>query len=451
MVTQEGQLAPGPDGPPLIGNLLEARQDPLAFTVKLSREYGDIARFHLGPFRGLLINHPAGVHHVLQDYHQNYDKQNYDYAMLKPFLGEGLITSDGQRWLRDRRALQPAFHHNRIAGHLDLMANCVDGFVDDWSAGSNPLATMDVAHEMNMLALRMVCQTLFGMRLGPNEKNLLTAFSRLNREVGARFMSLTPLPLWVPTPANLRARGALRTIDDIVSQLTRRAKEAPKGSGLDLIMQSADKDRGRSDPQKYMRDQLVTLILAGHETTGSLLSWTWYLLAQHPAVAQKVTQEASEVLSHGPPTVDQIDGLKYTELVVRETLRLYPPVWIISRRAIAEDQILGYRIPAGSVVVVCSYALHRNPNYWDEPSVFAPERFARSLNSDWVPEAYFPFGGGPRKCIGGELAMLEAKLAIAMISSRYRLLYEDDQPVRPRALVTLRPQGGLPMRAIPLS
>lgn len=440
-----------PQGWPLLGSMVEARRDPLAFTLRLAREFGAVARFHLGPYKGYLVSHPEGVRHVLQANHGNYDKRNYDYDMLRPFLGEGLLTSDGAEWLRERRLIQPAFHSDNLSGFVASMNTSIQRMLDSWQLKARANEAFDVASEMNRLALEIVSKGLLGSGLGPRKERVLEAFGVLNHEVARRFQSLVILPLWMPTPSNLAVRRAKAEIDDVVMGFLSEAEQSSsEGALLRMLLEAHSAPSGSGVRIGKIRDEMVTLILAGHETTAALLSWTWYLLAQHSEAAKRVRAEARDVLAGRDPQAADLRKLVFTESVLKEALRLYPPVWIISRRAKQADHIQGYRIPADSVVALSPYATHRDQFYWDEPESFNPQRFMRARGKEQHPFAYFPFGGGPRLCIGGDFAMMEAKMVVASVVQRYRLELVGDEPVQPKALITLRPQGGLKMKPEPV-
>ncbi|MFP3853744.1 MAG: cytochrome P450 [Anaerolineales bacterium] len=442
--------ASGPKGWPFLGNMLEARRAPLAFTDRLSQDFGPVAAFHLGPYRGYLVSHPHGVRHVLQDNHRNYDKQNYDYEMLRPFLGDGLITSDGEHWLRERRLIQPAFHKDHLATLANTINRSTQRMLDSWDARSG--RALAITQEMNRLALINVSKGVLGAEVEAEGDRILRAFSVLNREVARRFQSILPLPLWIPSPTNLKARNAIAKIDQALeSYLQRAADEGLHHGMLRLLFQAHGGEAGDKADKQLIRDELATMILAGHETTGSLLSWTWYLLAKHETTADRVYQEVDHILAGRLPNYTDLPNLVFLESVLKEALRLYPPVWIISRRAKRKDQVLGRHIPEDSVVILSPYATHRLPDYWEAPDRFMPERFSRGAEEARPPFAYFPFGGGPRYCIGADFAMMETKMVVASVVQRFRLELAGETTVRPEAMVTLRPRGRLLMNAIPVS
>ncbi|MDX1600434.1 MAG: cytochrome P450, partial [Anaerolineales bacterium] len=318
--------------------------------------------------------------------------------------------------------------------------------MESWRRVANSGQVLDVALEMNHLALESGVRFLFGSGVRAQRDQVLGPFEVLNREVARRFKSLIVLPLWLPSPRNLASRRAIDQIDSVVKTLVERHQEADsRGTLLRALTEAHGGSQGGVQWDRRVRDEIVTLTLAGHETTAALLSWTWYLLALHPDAAKRVRQEVDHVIGGRAPSADDLERLTFTEQVLKEALRLYPPVWIISRRAKRSDQVSGYRIAADGVVAISPYATHRHPRYWERPDEFDPSRFEPGRERERDPFAYFPFGGGPRLCIGGGFALMEAKMVVAAVVQRFRLKLANRQPVQPEPLVTLRPAGGLPM------
>jgi cytochrome P450 len=427
--------------------LLEARHDPLRFALDLSRAYGDISHFRIGIYDGYLLNHPDYFRHVLRLNQRNYSKQNYNYDMLKPVLGEGLITSNGARWLRERRLIQPAFHHTRLARFGGDITRAARDMLRRWDGIAAAGQPLDVSVEMMALTLQAVAGALFDSDLGAASGTVARAFTDLNRDIAYRFRTVFVLPLWVPTARNRAFKAARAELDRIVyGIIDRRQRQA--GSGDDLLatlLAARDERSGERMGATQVRDEVMTLLLAGHETTATLLSWTLYLLSQHPSVADRLSTELQIALAGRVPVVEDLPALPFTKCILQEALRLYPPVWIISRKALADDEIGGYTIPAGTTVVLCAYTLHRHPSFWRDPETFEPGRFSEPAGEATRQDAYFPFGDGPRACIGSHFAMMEARLILAMIAQRFRLQLVPGHPVEPEPLVTLRPRHGLKM------
>ncbi len=439
---------PGPRGIPFWGSLHRARQDPLRFALNLTRNYGDIIYFRIGIYTGYLLNHPDYFQHVLQTNHRNYSKQNYNYKKLKPVLGEGLITSDGDHWLRERRLIQPVFHHKRIAGFGNTTIKAATEMLNRWDSVAARGDAIDIDAEMMSLTLHVVGEALFSIDISDATNTVAKAFTTLNQDISYRFKTVFVPPLWVPTPRNRAFKKARAELNRLVYEIIarRRRDGGSHDDLLDMLLGARDEESGEGMTDRQLRDEVITLMLAGHETTANLLSWSCYFLSRHPEVAQKLRAELKKVLGDRIPTVADLPQLQYTKNILEETMRLYPPVWIISRRAVDEDEIDGYSIPAGTTVTLCSYTLHRHPDFWRNPEEFNPDRFSTGSSEKQIREAYFPFGGGPRYCIGSNFAMMEAQLILAMIARRYRLKLVDDCPVEPEPLITLRPRHGLRMR-----
>ena len=447
-----------PDRPPapprhlLFGNLRELRHDALGFLVSAAKECGDIFSFRFMFFPGLLVNHPDYIRHVLQENHRAYSKRHFDYAILRPVLGEGLLTSDGDFWLRQRRLIQPAFHRQRVAGFGAQMVQDTQEMLRRWEPICRDGRALDLDEEMMRLTLTIVGRALFSVELNSQAGTIGPAFSFINAEVAQLFRSLLPTPLKFRLPRFQRALGELnRTVQLIIDQ--RRAQLAQSGEAGDdllaMLIQARDEQSNELMTDQQLRNEVLTLMLAGHETTANALTWTWYLLSQHPQAAERLRRELASVLNGRPPQLDDLPALPYTRMVVQEALRLYPPAWIISRKAEQDDQIGEYAIPAGTVVSLSPYVMHRHPDFWPRPEAFDPERFRPEQADSRPAYAYFPFGGGPRLCIGRDFATQEALLILATVAQRYSLQLVPGHPVEPEPLITLRPKYGMKMTLTP--
>lgn len=439
---------PGPPSHPILGNLREIRRDTLGFLLSAARQYGDIFSFRFMFFPGLLANHPDHIRHVLQDNHRAYSKQHFDYAILRPVLGEGLLTSDGEYWLRQRRLIQPAFHRQRIAFFGEQMVQETEKMLRRWESQYQEGQVVDIAEEMMRLTLTIVGRALFSVELSAQAGTVGPAFTTINAQVSDLFRSVLPTTLKFRLPGFRHALGELnQTVQAIIDQ--RRLELARSGNAGDdlLAMLIQARAEGSNDQMtdQQLRDEVVTLLLAGHETTANALTWTWYLLSEHPPAFERLRYELESVLSRRSPCLDDLPQLKYTRMVVNEGLRLYPPAWVISRRAEQDDEIGGYPIPKGTVVSLSPYTMHRHPGFWDAPETFEPERFSPECSEGRPQYAYFPFGGGPRLCIGRDFALQEAVLILATVAQRYRLELAPGHPVEPEPLITLRPKHGMRM------
>ena len=433
--TRKDQRVPGPRGRRLLGSLLEVRRDRLSFVTHATKEYGDLVCFRMGPKRLYLLNHPDYARHVLCDNVTNYRK-GLGLLEAKPLLGDGLLTSDGELWASQRRLLQAAFHNKRMD---EFSASMVDAAHTTLARWENKEA-VDVAHEMVGLTINILGSTLFRIDLTEAVENISRDLRLLTRWAMSRMTSIWKLPLHVPTPKNRQAREALRRLESLVQGMMRQHEHAGDESLLALLAAAQD-----SPDSKRMRDEVMTLLLAGHETTAATLTWVWYLLAQHPEVERRLHAEVDQVLGGRRATLSDVPRLVYTKMIVSETLRLYPPVWLLPRRTIEPDRLDRHDIPANSDVLVCVYTIHRHPQFWDEPERFDPERFAPEKGAERDTGAYLPFGAGPRTCLGSRFGLMEVMLTVATIAQQFSLRLAGERKVEPEASLTLHPRHGLPM------
>lgn len=440
----EAKKPPAPRGLPLIGNTAGLRHDAPGVLLKGARQYGSVVQYRFVVWRVYAINHPDGAKRILQDNNRNYNKDVVDYILLRYFLGEGLLTSDGDSWLRQRRLMQPAFHHQRIAGFASLMTVEAQATLAEWESLRRSGEALDLSAAMIRLTLRIVCRALFSTDIEQETNIIGTAFTELNRRI-TRYSYFPFPPLSVPTPGNRKIAASANTLQRVVDTIIahRRQDHAEHDDLLSMLLHAQDADTGEHMSDEQLRDEVTTLLLAGHETTSNALSWTWYLLGQHPDVEAKLHAELDSVLGGRLPTMDDLERLPYNRMVIEESLRLYPPAWLISRNAIAEDEICGYRIPAHAYVLLSPYTVHRHLDFWEHPDTFDPERFTPERSAARPRYAYFPFGGGPRQCIGNTFALTEAQLILATIAQRYRLALVPGHEVSTEALITLRPRNGI--------
>ena len=447
-----GKIAPAAKREPITGNLRAMQRDPLTFLLGLQRRFGDVSRFFFFSQPDYFISSPAGVKRVLQENNRNYSKNHYSYGVLKHALGNGLLTNDGESWLSQRRLMQPAFHRQRIAGFGETMTRLTEEMLDKrWQGAAAQGKVIDVAAEMHRLTLRIAGMTLFSEDLTSASSEMGPSIVVAQRRLTEQFFQPF-LPMWLPTPGHREFGSAMAVQDKVVYDLIaeRRADGRDRGDLLSMLLQARDADTGKGMDDKQLRDEVITLMDAGHETTANAMTWIWYLLSQHPLVGRKLRDELAHVLAGRTPTAQDLSNLPYTRLVVDEALRLYPPAWVISRLAENEDEICGYTIPAKSVVLVSPYTMHRNPRYWDNPEGFDPERFSKERAEGRPPYAYFPFGGGPRLCIGNSFALTEAALLLATIAQRFRLDLVPGHPVVAEPLITLRAKYGIKVTLYPV-
>ena len=435
-----------PGGDLLFGSARDFQRDALQFIQTLA-QMGDVVRYRFVVWPSFFLNHPDLVKHVLQENNRNYNKDILSNQILKTVLGTGLLTNDGESWLHHRRLLQPAFHRQRIAAFGTLITTSTTEMLHRWDARPKSSAPFDLASEMMGLTLRIVGLALFGAEMSGAVDTVGQSFTTVNNFLTqAMYQPYIMLP-GIPVRGKQRFREAQRELDQIVYQIIaeRRSAGSEHDDLLSMLLHLRDAETGESMDDHQLHDEVITLLLAGHETTAIALSWTWYLLAGHPEVESRLRAELDAVLGGRVPTSDDLAQLTYTRMVIEEAIRLYPPAWSILRRAVGDDQIGRYRIPAGTSIFISPYAVHRHPDFWENPEAFDPERFTPERCAARPHFAYIPFGGGPRQCIGNTFALTEAELILATVAQRYHLRALPGQTVRPNPLITLRPQGGLPV------
>jgi cytochrome P450 len=435
-------IPPGPRGFPLVGVLPRAWPDPLQYLLDAACHYGDVVQLRLGPSRVYLLSHPDDIQYVLQDNARNYRKSSR-IKRIRPLFGNGLSTSEGEVWRRQRRLMQPAFQPQRLAPSVAGMSEMITTLLERWrplAAHGHPL---DMAAEMTALTQRMMGMTLFRTDLGREVEDVSRAMAVVEEELNRRVWALLDVPLWIPTRRHRRLRYALRTLDQVVDRLRAAHHGDDSGDLLSMLMKARDPGTGEGMNETQWRDEVLTLLFAGHATTAAALAWTWALLAQHPHVQARLHREVVAVLGGRAPTATDLPHLLYTKMVIEEALRLYPPTWITARTPLQADDIGGYAIPAGAVVLLSPYVMHRHPRFWEAPTVFDPERFTPARSVGRPRYAYFPFGGGPRRCLGEHFALQEAQLIVAMVAQTYRLQLVPGHPVIPQPLLALRPRDGV--------
>jgi cytochrome P450 len=442
-VTTQVIRPPGPKGKPIVGVIPEFRRDPLRFLTTCASEYGDLVYFKLGPQDIYFLNNPGEIRDVLVTNNRNFTKSR-GLELAKKFLGESLLTSEGEFHRRQRRLAQPAFHRDRINGYAAVMVEHATRTRGRWNDGQ----TVDVGHEMTRLTLSIVAKTLFDADVESDAREVgesLTALMQMFRRLTSPFPNLLEK---LPLPSNIRLLKARNYLDALIYRYIneRRASGEDRGDLLSMLLLSTDVEgdgSGMSDEQ--IRNEAMTLFLAGHETTANALTWTWYLLSQHPDVEETLHREIDSVLAGRLPQPADFQKLRYAEMVFAEAMRLYPPAWVIGRRAINDYTISNCVLPPRSVILMSPFVVHRDARYYPDPVRFDPER--------WTPEArelrpkfsYFPFGGGPRVCIGESFAWMEGVLLIATIAQKFRMKLVPGQEVEPRPMITLRPKRPIRM------
>ncbi len=437
--------APGPLGPQMLRDFWAIRSNPLEYLHRMWREYGDVVQFPIPRPPSYLVNDPEGVRRVLVANARNYGKSTIQYRSLSLVTGEGLLVADTEPWRRQRPLVQPAFHHQtleRIVTHVDV---AMGRLLDRWDA-LEAGAVVDVDEAMMHAALEVVGHALFGTDLSADAERLASATVRALDVVIARArVPITP-PAWLPTPGNVRLRRSVAELDVAVRRMMDERRLAPSADPcdmLDLLIGSTD-DTGTGLGAEEIRDQVVTFIVAGHETVASALTWAWALLAAHPDAQRRLQCESDEVLGGRAARFADYPRLPFARAVLDEALRMYPPAWLLTRKAEAADELGSHAIPASALIILSPWLLHRHPEMWPRPEEFRPERF---IDGEADRSAFIPFGAGPRQCIGRDFAYLEGVLMLSAIAGRFTLAYPAGAGVPAAApLVTIRPVGGLPLR-----
>ncbi len=440
-------LAPGPRGYPLLGSFLEFRRDVLGLMLRSMHAHGDVVRFRVGPLIVHLLCHPEHIQYVLKN-HQNYDKNTRSSAMIKRATGESLLVSNGELWEQQRRLMQASFAPNRVAAFTDLMVAATTDMLARWRTVVERDEPLDVASEMMRLTYRIIEKSLFSTETSGGMDSIENAITVALQYTYRRVEKAVNIPEFIPTPRNLRFRKALKTLDRRVFSIIEEHRQMDQDSDLlSILMRAADDQTNRRMNSRQLRNEAITLLTAGHETTANALAWLWYLLSQHPEIEARVHEEVRDVLAGRTPTVEDLPRLTYTTMTINEAMRIYTPIWAIVRRVIEDDEIGGYHIPARSHVVISPYVTHRHPEFWEDPETFDPERFASQRFKNVHHYAYIPFGGGPRVCIGQSFAKTEALVITALVARSFRLRLVPGHRVEMHPGITLRTRHGLLMTA----
>jgi cytochrome P450 len=430
-------LPPGPKGTLIGGNLGQIGPRRVDFFLELAQTYGPLASFRVGHWRIFLLSDPDLIQQVLITDAKHYVK-HYGVRTFKPILGNGLVTSEGDFWFRQRRLLQPAFLRGRILSYAPVMAELTRAILEGWIPGQ----TIDIQFELSAITSAIALKTLFGIddhgyRARVND-SLQLAFDLM----AVRLDWLFQVPLWVPTPANLRLRRAIDDINRVVAEFIGavRARSRP-GDDLLSMMISAKAEDGTGMTDQQLRDEAMTIYLAGHETTALALTWCWYLLSQHPEAEQELVSEWARVLRGRLPSADDLPYMPYTAAVIYEAMRLYPPVYAIGREAVVDLELGGYRVKRGYTILMSQWVNHRDPRYFPQPEEFRPERWLTGLANRLPKFAYYPFGGGQRMCIGSHFAIVEAAIVLASIGQRFRFTLESGTVIDVNPQLTLAPKN----------
>ncbi|WP_128478874.1 cytochrome P450 [Halorussus pelagicus] len=433
------ELPPGPDGLPVVGNYLAFVREPFDFMTRNARQYGDIVAWEEIDGPVYQLNHPDHIEQVLVQNNQNYVKGDSFQRTLSPITGDGILNSEGSVWRRNRHLIQPAFHPERIEEYAGMMTDATEELLSTWDDGETRLF-----HEDMMTAtLRIVARALFGVDIEGYVEDIGSALEEFME--ASESVSNFVLPEEVPTPSRLRIQRARERLDGVVYDLIEKRRADPTDRDVISMLLDVTDDDDQNLSTEEIRDEVVTLLLAGHETTALSLTFTAYALARHPEVEDRLVAELDEVLDGQTPTMADLSELTYTEQVVKESMRLYPPVPGIVREPVKPDIIDGYEIPAGATIRMHQWVVHRDDRWYDDPLAFRPGRWTDDFESSLPKLAYFPFAAGPRRCIGDRFAMLEARLLLATIYQQYHLELTPGTELDLMATVTARPKDEIPM------
>lgn len=442
--TTKRPLPPAVKGHWLFGAGLNFALNPIPFLNKNRAEQGGI---YLVPSRAkniMVVQDPELVKYMLQDNNKNFIK-SFGYDVLAMLLGKGLLTSEGDFWRKQRRMAQPAFHKERLNAMVSSMVSCTKDYIGKLEAKRGQ--EVDLAKEMSHVTLHIVASSLFTS----NVDDVVDAVARemdIAQELAIeRISNPFKLPVWIPTPGNLKERKSIARLDKVMLDIIENRRKDPNKYDdlLQMLMEVKDEDTGEQMSDRQLRDECMTIFLAGHETTALALTWLWYTLDNNPDEIEKLRTEAEAVLQGKDPQVEDVMKLEYTRMAIDEGMRLYPPAWAIGRRTVEDDEIGGYRVPKGYNLIIPVYHIHHDPKIWDDAESFIPERFRKGNLKDKHRFAYFPFGGGPRLCIGNNFALMEMQIVVAMMVTKFRFKHVEGHKVVLDPLITLRAKHGMQM------
>ena len=436
---------PQTKGWPLLGSLPQLAKDPFAFAAQARETYGDIYTLNLGLSKVVILNHPRHAQHILRDNARNYHKGGPLWDAVRDMLGNGLVVSEGDFWLRQRRMMQPQFHRQRIAALNTLMVEAIAGVLDTWQTAANSGEDFDIAPAFDRVTMSVILRTMFGTGLNADEMDEAAEAMTIGLNYIMQGTVTHPLPDWLPLPGKKRYQEAMARFDEIVYRIIGECRrgEGEENHLLAMMLDVVDAETGEGMTDQQLRDEVATLFLAGYETTSITLSWAMYHLGQNPEMMTKLKAEVDEVLGDRWPTMADLRNLSYTKMVIEESMRLCPPSFWLPRTALEDDEIDGYHIPAGTNVVSLTYMYHHHPEEWENPGEFNPERFTPKNSANRHKFAFVPFGAGQRMCIGRDFAMMEGQLALAMVMQRFGVTAVPGHITTPQLSSTLRPKGGV--------
>lgn len=414
--------------------------DQLVFAKQLDNDYGGISYNVLGPVKMYQITEPSLIHQILVEKADKFHKAARIRNALEPFAGNGIFLSEGDFWKKQRKLAQPAFHSKRIGSYAETMVDFTTQMLDGWRDGE----TRDIARDMMKVTLQIVSKTLFDADVSGDAERVGVLLTEVLESANQKLNEAFELPAWWPSPKRERLKAVIAELDTLIYRFIDDRKQSgeDKGDLLSMLLAAQDED-GNGMSVKQLRDESMTLFIAGHETTAVALSWALYLLSTHPDTLQKLQAEVDNVLQGRVPTLQDLPHLPYTEMVMKESMRLYPPASGVAREALEDVEIGGYAFKKGELISINFYAMHQSPRYYPQPERFDPERFNKDNEPNIPRYAYLPFGGGPRVCIGNMFAMMEARLILAAIAQRFSFALAPNQTVAAEQLLTIRPAHGI--------
>lgn len=440
---------PGPKLNLIIKGSDALQNTPFEYLTELNELYPDIARLKAVHLDIVQITNPDYIRQVLQTDQKNYTK-SVQYEQLKLILGEGLVTSEGDMWKKQRKLIQPAFHRQQIASFFDIMVDCTNEMLNEWKVAPN--STIDLSEHMMKITLQIIGKTMLSKDVKSTSTEVDKALTFIIRAVNKRTMKALNLPMWLPLPKHLEFEKNVKVLDKIIYDIINERKIHGHGNGdlLDMLMQSKYEDTGEPMPDKLLKDEVMTIFLAGHETTANALSWTMYLLSQNPECIKKIRAEVDRVTQGEEITLAHLQQLEYTRACLSEGMRIYPPVWLIARKAIVDTSLGEYEIPAGTNVFITPFLVHMREDLWDKPEEFWPERWFTDEVKKMDKFAYFPFAAGPRMCIGNTFALMESELILAKMIQAFDFEYLSNVAPEKDPTVTLRVKNEIPMKLTPI-
>ena len=439
-ITQDAFSLPSPKGNFLLGNLIDFGKNPLTFMTECHHKYGEITPLRLAGAKAILLTKPEHIQLVFKDIETFTSSK-----MLKSIhalLGQGLLTSEGKTWFRQRRLAQPIFHQKRINNYGEVMVEYTQQMLANWQDGE----IIDIHQAMMRLTFNIVMKTLFNRDASDKEaRDVSQAMEVTSEWMLTQRKQLIPIPEQFPTPGNINYKNAIKKLNNYVYRIIneRRVSGEDPGDLLSMMMQARDEDDGSQMSDKQLRDEIATLIFAGHETSANTLAWTWMLLSQNPETQVKLHSELKQVLGDRPPQLTDMPALPYTNMVIKEAMRLYPVVWNLSAEATKECKIGNYQVPANCTMLISQWVMHRSEKYFEDAQSFKPERWESGLEKQLPTGVYIPFGGGPRTCIGKNFALMEAVLLLATIAQKFEINLVANQSIIPAPTITLQPRNGI--------